>query len=70
MNPEVRRVNAFITVDENLALSVGRHVVAHLEADQALDSAARLARREFRRIAVEEGAVAVLDDNVIEPVTD
>ena len=56
-------MNAPITINDNLDLSVGQHVVAHLEAHEALNLAAVLARSAFRRIAVEEGAAAVVDDD-------
>jgi hypothetical protein len=49
-----------ITINRNLELLVGRHVVAHLEAHEALSLAATLARSAFRRIAFEEGAAEVL----------
>lgn len=57
-------MNAPITLSEDLDLSVGRHVVAHLEAHEALNLAAVLARGAFRRIAFEEGAAAAVDEDV------
>jgi hypothetical protein len=51
-----------LTVHDDLTVSRGRTVVAHLQADEALDLAARLARCAFRRIAVEEGAGDIFND--------
>ena len=52
-----------VTVRDDLALSVGPNVVARLRTDEALDLAAQLARGAFRRIATEEGADAIFDDD-------
>ncbi len=52
-----------VTVRDDLAVSVGPNVVAHLEADEALDFAAQLARGAVRRIATEDGADAIFDDD-------
>lgn len=54
---------AIVTVRENLDIEKGQRVVAHLRADEALDLAARLARNAFRRIAAEEGASAMFEED-------
>lgn len=51
-----------VTVNDGLALAVGRRVIARLAPDEALSLAAQLARSAFRRIAFEEGAEKAIFD--------
>lgn len=53
-----------ITVNDDLGIAIGTDVVAHLEADEALDLAAELARRAFRLIAQQEQAAFILEEDL------